>query len=340
MTEHRWPASDTLSQNETYLGQRLLYQRAGQVEEGLNDSLYGGGAKRVLRRVVLGSILVWFVSFGFAIMAALLSFGGSSSSSAGAGTAFFILSFVLPCIWFVLALVVPQTEILSDWHLLLDGKAEIADTAYGVIFRSLREGHAIPAAIYPKRVRVGPPVRGVRNMLRVEIGKYYALVSAFAFGDDLYLGWTLWRRQVPFVIVLRWLSSFSGADLGFSGPVEVEPIKAMRESVHNAVRQGVEAALAGRYIPIIETFGHEVPVEAAASAPTVSGSADAEARPVVITMLRPVDVFSVADREQVVGQAHPGVTYELISEDGVGLMVRDSTGSVALVKDFSAVARQ
>ena len=36
--DDRWPASDTLSQNEHYLGQRLLYQRAGEVEVELNDT--------------------------------------------------------------------------------------------------------------------------------------------------------------------------------------------------------------------------------------------------------------------------------------------------------------
>src|SRR5439155_3975571 len=135
--------------------------------------------KRILRRAVLGSILVWFGSSMLSLIGGLLSFGARSS---GASEVFLVLSFVLPLIWFVLALVIPRTEIISDWHLLLDDKAEIAETSYGVIFQSRREGHAIPAAIYPKRVRVGPPVRGVRNMLRVQIGKYYALISAFPFG--------------------------------------------------------------------------------------------------------------------------------------------------------------
>ena len=58
-------------------------------------------------------------------------------------------------------------------------------------------------------------------------------------------------------------------------------------------------------------------------------------------MLRPVDVFSVEDREQPIGQAHPGVSYELVGADGgTGLVVRDSSGSVALIKDSSAVQIQ
>ncbi|HKS48494.1 MAG TPA: hypothetical protein VJT49_25960 [Amycolatopsis sp.] len=325
IAESRWPGPDVLTRNETHLGQRPSFQRAGR---DLDDSLYGG-AKRVLRRAVLGAVPAWFVPFAFALVPSL-----------GRPSAFLILSFALPLVWFVLALTVPQTEILDAWHILLDDKAEISDTAYGVIFQSLRDGHGIPADMRPKRVRVGPPVRGVRNMLRIQLGRYATLVSVFPFGNDLYLGWTLSRRQVPLLIVLPWLSP-SGADRGFPGPTELEPIKAIREAVHSAVHEGMESALAGRYIPIVETFGYDVPVEAVAPAPAVVGAAGAEPRPVTVTVLRPVEVFAVEDREQVIGQAHPGVSYELVGEDGgTGLVVRDSSGSVALVKDPSAVRRE
>lgn len=315
--------------SETHLGSRLAYRHAGEVEPALNDSLYGDGAKRILRRALVGSALVWFVPFGSIMLSGL---------SGRTSTVLSTLSLALPGAWFLLTLLLPRNEVLGEWHLLLDDKAELADTAYGTIFQSLRDGHAIPAAIKAKRVRTGPPVRGVRNTLRIEIGPHRALVTAFPFGNDLFLGWTLVRRRVPIVIVFQWVSSLRRTDDGFPGAVEGEAIKAMRDAVHNAALHGVEAALAGRRLPITETFGHDVPVEPAAPVPAVVGAAGTGSRPAVVTVLRPVDVFSVEDREQVIGQAHPGVSYELIGEDGgAGLVVRDSSGSVALVKDPAAV---
>jgi hypothetical protein len=316
------------SQNESYIGERLLYQRSGEVEIGLTDAIDGADAKRILRTALLGAVVL---GVGFLLLAALGSLGGSSSRGSSGGSFFAVLALLLPWAWMALVLLVPRTEVLSDWHLLLDGKAEIAETAYGVVYRALTVDHQIPAMITPRRVRVGPPVRGVRNLLHVAIGKYYSYVSVFAFGRDLYLGWTLWRKQLPLLIVLRWITSLFGADPGYSGMIEMEPIKALREAVHNALRQAIEAAVVGRAIPIAETFGHDLPVE-----PLAGGN---HAPPSMVTVLYRVEVFSVSDH-QPLGYAEPGVSYQLVRDDPVdGLVVQDTAGATALLKDRSSVQR-
>ena len=333
------PGPDDVSQNGTYIGNRLLFQRSGEVEVGLTDAISGDQAKQILKRAALGAILIGFAFSGLGLIATLgaaaVSRGFDSSSAVGGF--FGLLALLLPWIWIALVLFLPTTEVLSDWHLLLDGKAEIADTAYGVVFRSLTVDHHIPATVAPKRIRVGPPVPGVRNLLHIGIGKYYSYVSVFAFGRDLYLGWTLWRRQIPILVVFRWIGSLFGGDPAYSGMIEMEPIKAMRETVHNALRNAIEAAVVGRSIPLVETFGYDIKVEsegAPYAAPATPPPAPAQR---AVTVLRRVEVFSAEDH-QPLGTVEPGSTFQVVHDSAdTGITVRDDNGATALLKDRSAV---
>ncbi len=310
-------------QNETYIGQRLLFQRSGEVEVGLTDAISGADAKRILKHAVLGSLLIGFGSYATALVIGL----AATRSNGAQGFAGFLIicAFLAPWVWIALVLLVPRVEVLSDWHLLVDGRADIAETAYGVVWRSLTVDRQVPANVSPRRVRVGPPVRGVRNLLHVSIGKYYSYVSVFAFGRDLYLGWTLWRKQLPIIVLLRWIGSLFGGDPGYSGVIEMEPVKAMREAVHNALRQAIEAAAVGRTIPLRDTFGYDVPVESPDEAPPAA----------LVTVTYRTEVFTVDG--QALGFAEPGVTYAVVSDDAEGVVVRDGSGQSALIKDRSAV---
>jgi hypothetical protein len=331
-------APPTASQNETYLGNRLLFQRSGEVEVGLTDAIDGVQAKQILKRAFLGAILIGFVSTAFSLMVAFGAGAASTRGGADAGGGIAILfatmAMMAPWIWIILVLVVPLTEVLSDWHLLLDGKADIADTAYGVVYRSLTVDHHIPASVAPKRVRVGPPVPGVRNLLHIAIGKYYSYVSVFAFGNDLYLGWTLWRRQIPIMVVFRWIRSVFGGDPGYSGMIEMEPIKAMRETVHNALRGAIETAIVGRSIPLVETFGYDIQVEDDWAHHAPSHAAPAQ---VGVTVVNRVEVFSTEDHQSI-GHVEPGASFQVVHDSAEnGITVRDTNGAIALLKDRSAV---
>lgn len=316
-----------LGQNETYVGQRLLFQRAGQVEVDLADAVSGADAKRILKQAVIGSVLIGLASSLFGGILALMA----SRAGGDAAMSFLGLAYLLPWAWIALVLFVPRDEVLSDWHMLLDARAPVADTAYGVVYRSLVSDRQVPAVVDYRRVRVGPPVPGVRNTLRVAIGKYRCYISVFPFGNDLFLGWALWRRQLPVVVVLRWIASLFGKDPGFSGLIEMEPIKAMREAVHNALRQGVEASVLGQRIPLAETFGQDIPVFDGDVPVTL-----ADPPPRTVTVRYPVDVYSQDDAP--VGRAEPGTRYEVLHDDQVDrLVLRDPGGAVAVLKDRSAV---
>jgi hypothetical protein len=152
---------------------------------------------------------------------------------------------------------------LSEWQFLLDAKAPLADMAYGVVDNALRE-RRIPAWIEPTRRVVNVPERATRNFLRVSLQRYQVIVSVFPFGRDLYLGWTMVRREVPAVVVLRWLRSLVRPNANYDDLIDLEPVRALRDAVHNAMRQAIEVADRQSAAPLPGTYlGEEMPVPAA-----------------------------------------------------------------------------
>jgi hypothetical protein len=163
----------------------------------------------------------------------------------------------------VASLLVPLNEGLSEWQLMLDGKAGSADSAYAAIFGTLRT-RQIPVAVTTRRFRTaGHP--SVNNFLVVGDNHVFVYVSVFAYGTSLYLGWTMWRRQLPVVLVWKWLAETIGGMFGrnarFMGQLASNRDRALREAVHSAVREGLDAVNYGVDVPVGATFGYEVPVE-------------------------------------------------------------------------------
>jgi hypothetical protein len=308
-----------LAQNDTYLGHRMLYNRSDETEAALYDIVEGVQAKKILRRAVVGVLIMLFFSM-------LTSLSGESGSAFG-------LVFFASLVWFGIVLFLPYQVVLGDWNLLLDGKAAFAETAYGTVYRTLRQDHDIPADIAVRRLRIGPPVRGVRNMLQVRLHKYSIYVSVFAFGSDLYLGWTLWRRDLPIVLVFRWIGASLRRTMwntGIAGVREIEPVKAMRDAVHDGLRAGMEAALLGEIIPMEDTFGGTVPIE---TLPDASLGEDATRW---LTVREEVPVYSVDDG-LMAGYAQPGSAYQVIRKHDTGVVVKDNSGGLAVLRDMTVV---
>ncbi|ACU40784.1 hypothetical protein KCV87_21020 [Actinosynnema pretiosum subsp. pretiosum] len=337
--------AEPLSQNESYVGQRLLFQRAHEVEVTLTDAIGGWGARSLLLKAFGGAFLIFVLG---SVATAVVGGAGALIGDSGITLVLLgLLTFLLPWAWMAGVLLLPQHRVLSDWHLLLDGQAPVAETAYGVVYRALTVDRGIPAAITPRRVAVGDPAPGVRNVLRVSLGRYSVYVSVFAFGNDLYLGWTMWLRFLPITALARWFGSVLRGDRGLAGAIEMEPVKALREAVHNALREAVEAAAVGRTVPIVETFGYEVPLEQDGQwrmsvgdrreAVAEAGTGAPQGLGARLSVSRQVEVFS--EHGEVLGTAEPGTSYELLREDGAGLLVRDSSGVVAVIRDRDAVLR-
>ena len=264
-----------MSQNEYYTGSRLTYQRSRDVETELVDWAGGKRAMWILVRAFGGAALIgWFLGM-FALVAIASSTadsvssddpfgsGGSSGPSVGPfGTFLLVLSVLVPLAWIALVLFLPRNEVLSEWQLVIDAKAPLADMAYAVIQQALKD-RRVPAWVEPTQRTVNFPERTKRNFLRVSLLRYQVIMSVFPFGWDLYLGWTMVRREVPIVVVGRWLRSLVRPGSNYDDLIDLEPVRALREAVHNAMRQAIEAADQHVTAPAGGTFGDELPVRAA-----------------------------------------------------------------------------
>ncbi|HVK21774.1 MAG TPA: hypothetical protein VM677_10485 [Actinokineospora sp.] len=315
-----WISPESLGQNDTYLGNRLQYNRSDQTEVTLFDTIVGAEAKAILRRIFLGLLVLLVVILVGALLTGF-SVGSRRSSNP-------MLSWVptVMFVWVLINLLGVRRTVLGDWNMLLHKKADLADTAYGVVYRSLKVDHQLPESIgvHVIRQHSGPPVRGVRNMLQIRLNKYSVNVSVFAFGADLYVGWTLWRSQLAATLVLRWIVS-RFADPGLAGMVEVEPVKALRDVVHDGLRTGIDAAMLGRQIPLSETFGGN---------PAVSGQEEALVR--WFTVTEDVPVYSPQDGGQT-GMALRGQFYQVMNEADGLITIMDVSGNVAVLRDTTKV---
>jgi uncharacterized protein YbjQ (UPF0145 family) len=99
-------------------------------------------------------------------------------------------------------------------------------------------------------------------------------VSVFPYGSSLYVGWTMWRSRRGATLIGHYLKDLVGSLFGRTGAINqmlrTERVRAMREAVHAAVREGAEVAVQGVEVPIAATFGRDVPIQdlrAAAVAP-------------------------------------------------------------------------
>jgi hypothetical protein len=200
----------------------------------------GDEPARVLRRLFLVAVVLLFV-VGLPL-----------------GTGSTVFGIVLSLVAFAVELFLPRERRLSEWQVLVARRAALAESAYGVVFQALR-AREVPAEVQPQRVRYEGVVR---NCLAVRRGPYRVQVATYAFGADLVVGWTLFRRQLPAQAVLHWLTAAAAGQ----APLD-EPVRALADLVHAAVREGVTAAEAGQEVPLAEAFGHDVPVEDGAPAP-------------------------------------------------------------------------
>ncbi|MEV4345210.1 adhesin [Actinoplanes sp. NPDC049596] len=237
---------------------------------------------RALLRLWLFAALAGGLTYSVFFLLFLLSLVGSASSDTtttgdlsvfsgliGVGT---LLSFLV--FWVVLLLVKIQ-EPVAEWKTLIDGKAPAAESSYAAIYQSLAR-RRIPVGVSARRIRSDMMAEAVNNRLIITERSYVAYISVFAFGTSLYVGWTMWRDRRGYSLIGQFFKDLIGSMLGRTGIINqmlrTERVRATREAVHSAVREGVDAAVAGIEVPIMTTFGYDIPIEtmsATASVPAI-----------------------------------------------------------------------
>lgn len=249
--------------NSAYLDKTLRYL---PVELGIAEGVPWRSLLHLWLKAFVCSTLVWMFFFVIAGIIALASsgsssgssgyYGGSSSSAAaesGLGTAAVVygvgalIAFVV--FWLVL-LVVRVTEPIAEWRVLLADRADRAESAYSHIFGVLWR-RQFPVRWRVRRIHAGSAA--ISNRLVVTDGPYTAYVSVFGYGTSLYLGWTMWRSRRGAMLVGQFFKDLFQSMLGQHDlerdMMRTEPVRAMREAVHAACREGLHVAAEGRFVP-------------------------------------------------------------------------------------------
>lgn len=268
-----WAAVGPGDGDTAYHIQSLKYQ---PVELALDESVPRLALLSLFVRAAVVSFVVWCVFLIIWLIGQSSSFSNGSSPDTSLLNLGSTISFLL--FWFVL-LFTKTHEPIGEWRALLENKSAAATSAYSAIFGSLRR-RQIPLNAIPMRVRSDVLLpEAVNNRLVISERGYTAYVSVFPYGTSLYVGWLMFRSRRGAVLILTALKDVLGGILGrtdlVSQMLRTEKVRAMREAVHSAAREGVDIAIQGIEVPMMATFGFEVPVQdlhaAASPQPGVPG---------------------------------------------------------------------
>ena len=215
--------------NEQYLGERLLY-RDGEAES-LDPLTW-----RFLKALVVH----WFaLSIVSSIGVALVYFiGGAINRTFG-----MVLALLFALVMGVLLWWAPVWVPISEWKFMLDGKSERAWPAFEHITWAFLQ-RSTPVSPRVQRINLGDGL--TREYLVVRDGIFCGYVVSLPYGRDLYVGWTYWWR----LSAVRWIwigltRAYQHLTLRGSQLHTVhryDSAKALREAIHGASRQGLDAA--------------------------------------------------------------------------------------------------
>ena len=220
-TSAQWVAEGGGAQ-DVYTGQRLLFKDA----QATGDEVLGAiKVRTVIRRYLLVSLLA-------TVMTALLWYVFYRWSNIR------MIPSALVLLWVFFASI-KTTTWASHWQLVVDDAAEAADQSFAAIGRAALQ-RQLPVDITPRRVY--RPGRPRRNYLMVRDEPILAWISVSAYGTGLYLGWSMWRRESLLSMLWLYLRLLPFLKIHLRQYLAADDTRALREALHNVVREGVEAA--------------------------------------------------------------------------------------------------
>lgn len=258
-----WRGGDA---NAAYLDKNLKHI---PVETYLNDTVRW----QLLLRLIVSAFLASFLAFlPFFFFGLILLAGGSAKGFA----AMIVLAYITSGIVFWVSLLgMRLVEPIAEWQVLLADRSGSLDSAYVSIAGTLARRY-IPIGRAERVIATGLGRDQVRSRLVLTEGSCQAYVSVFSYGTSLYLGWQMWRSRRGYALVGRFVADLIASMLGRVSPERImmrtEGVRAMREAVHAACREGLATAVDQVVVPITYAFpqGLLPPVQAdyTRSAPT------------------------------------------------------------------------
>jgi hypothetical protein len=263
-----WAAAAT-SGDLAYRTQSLKYQ---PVELSLDESVNRLALLWLYVRAAFVSFLFWMVVFVLWLITSAHTFANTAGTGATPDFSLLFIGSLLAFLlfWFVMLFTKTQ-EPIAEWRSMIEERAAAATSAYAAIFGSLRR-RQIP--LNPAAMRVRSEILGqeaVNSRLVINERGYTAYVSVFPYGTSLYVGWMMFRNRRGYQLILTFLADAVGSIFGRSDLVSqmlrTEKVRAMREALHYAAREGVDTAIRGIEVQMATTFGFDVPIQDLEAAP-------------------------------------------------------------------------
>lgn len=227
--------------NAQYLGLRLVYDK---VPEGSFDPL---GNPRLLVQFVrhfLQYLVLYFIG-GFVTVIVLL-FLYLLGLPVGVAVTLGVIGAVLAAIAFgCLFWLLPVPALLSEWKFSVDDKAAAAPVTFEHIAWAVRRRETPLDLIQVRRLNLAGGQ--ARDYLELRRGLFTGFISCFAYGQDLYVGWTFYLRISPLRYLLMALARVwqtlkrQGTDLYVT--LRFDYARAMREAIHSVAREGIDVAI-------------------------------------------------------------------------------------------------
>jgi hypothetical protein len=227
--------------NAQYLGLRLQYDKE---PEGSFDPL--GNPRLLVQffRHALQYFVLYFLG-GFVTVIVLL-FLHLLGLPVGVVVTFGVIGATLTAIGFgCLYWLLPVPALLSEWKFSVDDKGAAAPVTFEHIAWAVRRRETPLDLIQVRHLNLAGG-QG-RDYLELRRGLFTGFISCFAYGQDLYVGWTFYLRISPLRYLLMALARVwqtlkrQGTDLYVT--LRFDYARAMREAMHNVAREGVDVAV-------------------------------------------------------------------------------------------------
>jgi hypothetical protein len=241
-----------------YPGEQMRYTKDMRSLESL-DPLENADCFRWILTHAIIVTLVWVLgSILLLALGAILFFGFHFVSIVTGSVLTVVWWIAMACVFWFRKL---QCRV-GAWNFLLTEKADVAPLTFNHIAWALkRRGTPVDSC----RVRRFSAARRCqRDVLEVRKGIFYGMVSCFASGEDLYIGWTYWLCLSPARWLMRWLRRFLwGGRLHYhavhAGQYS-DGAEALRAALHRDVQEGLEVARGNLAAQGEGTIGTLVPV--------------------------------------------------------------------------------
>jgi hypothetical protein len=143
------------------------------------------------------------------------------------------LAVTIAVIGWVASLLQPAQEVIAEYDLLLEDRADAHEEAYDWIVQTLAARQS------PWRARTSTV--GEMPVLRLVAGQDRGMVFVQPLGVDLFVSWTVWRSRSPALLIGHMFRDLVQPAL--TATVHASLTAARCEVLHSVVREGVQAAI-------------------------------------------------------------------------------------------------